>query len=205
LRYLRLVRKTRQTPKRKSSDAVLPRAYRLMAAPAGSTINLQTDQLDAPERSMHANWIDVQHRAGTVEIAFGQLPTSATVVSAALIISISARHIRALLEQGADFRASLEKFCSGANLEPTIFRSATLPQERVVMERAALLTATVAEDESDIRFYRISPSDITRINKGQQAELVYAVVEIVLATQDLAGLYRLLLGKVPALDEGGHR
>ena len=71
------------------------------------------------------------------------------------------------------------------------------PTERIVTERASIAAIAFTDEESEIRFYRVSPTDLHAVHNGETADLVYPVVEVVLDTDELVQFVYHLAQIVP--------
>ena len=169
----------------------------------GETSELRLNLLRAPEpdRTLFANWVGAVADAENVDLVFGQRAPGAPRLAGALVVSVPVSGLRgALYEGNPGFVGSLKRAAKthgyhGAvgDVSPDIY-----PTERLVFERAGLLSMAFAGPEAELRFYRISASDVRKIRDGHSATLVHPVVQVLITTGSLSALVDHLSTLLPA-------
>jgi hypothetical protein len=119
----------------------------------------------------------------------------------ALCVEMSTTALQHVLYSSDEFLSELDKFADRHNIVPTMRTpdGRHYPQERVVMERASIAAISFSEDETELRFYRTSATEIRMITheKAGKADVVHPVVEILMGTAELVHLIHSLSTLVP--------
>ncbi len=133
-------------------------------------------------------------------MVFGQLLPGATRMIGALVVLLPVPLVQQTIYSSDEFTRSLATFATKHQIAPTL-RSPDpdkFPIERVVVERASLVAITFGEDDAELRFYRVSPSDMRALSQdGEKVDVVYPVVQVMLDTSELVHLIHSLAKLVP--------
>ncbi len=164
-----------------------------------AVINVNLLRMPAPARTMVATVSAVALEGKSVNMVFGQRWPGADRMTGALLVSIPARQVRQVLYGSPEFLEKLRIFARQQKIEPEdrVPDPSTYPSDRTVTERAAFVAIAFAEEEAEMRFFRLSPTDLRAVQQGESAELVHPVVEVVLATEELVHFLLFLSKLVP--------
>ncbi len=173
----------------------------------GGELNVNLAALPCPDRTMTANWIDVVGSGGDVEIVFGQAYPGGGELAAALIVCLAKPDAARLLggpgAQAApgSFPEKVRAYCHRVGLEARQLAPLKAPS-RFVFERAKIGLFSFVDTEAELRFYRLSANDFQALRRGDSAELVYPVVQVVLSVDLLLTfLEKLAVATAEAGDE----
>lgn len=181
-------------------------AITLQTDAAGNVVSVQIRGADLPppERSMAADWVQATHHGTTVRFAFGQTRLDGSGLIAALAVHVPyQRVVDTLASPGNTFLESLHKYRNALNLQiPDLkFSGDNWMTDRMVVERAAIMSIAFVAEDADMRFYRISAGDFQALKQGRTPELVYPVVEVTMGIDLLCALtdqLEAILSKVSA-------
>jgi hypothetical protein len=153
-------------------------------------INVNVARVPLPPRALVATRIAVERDASQVRIVFAQQGApGAHVFTAAMTIQMSAKNLRRAFAS-PPFRQALATYAEQDGITPEIRppEPDRYPRDRALADRATILAATFADDEAELRFFRVSPLDIHALQQGHTVELLYPVVQIILHTAELVHL-----------------
>lgn len=164
-----------------------------------AVINVNLLRIPAPSRSMAATISAVTVDGLSVSMVFGQQWPGAERMTGALMVNMPTRQVRQVLYGTPAFLDRLSLFAQQQKITPEDRgpRPSAYPTDRTVTERASFLAIAFAEEEAELRFFRLSPTDLRAVNQGEQAELVYPLVEVVLSTEELVHFLLFLSKLVP--------
>ena len=186
-------------PEQLRQNLAHPEWFHVAGKGEATTININLLRIPAPARSMAATVASAARQGSSVTMIFGQRWPGAPRMTGALMISMPVRQVRQTLYATDDFLGKLELYAKQQKIvpQPRAPEPDAYPVDRTVTERAAFAAIAFAEDEAEMRFFRLSPTDLRAVNQGETAELVYPVVEVVLATEELVHFLLFLAGLVP--------
>jgi len=164
-------------------------------------INVNVARVPLPSRSMVATRTGVVREGPQISVVFGQTAPGMDEFSGALTIGMAAKNIQGAFSS-PEFSAALEAYALAQDIVPT-FRHpepSRYPRGRVVTDRATIMAIAFADDEAEVRYFRVSPTDLRALQSGHQVDLIYPVVQIIMATGELVHLVHTLqsvLGELP--------
>lgn len=168
-----------------------PEWFHITKGKGGSTESLSVNvlRIPKPERSLVASVTAVSVEGRNATLVFGQRLPGAASLYGTLSVQMSVPSLAQTFANSGDFMTELDGFAerhkiAKARRDPD---PASYPRERVVLERASLISITFSEDEAELRFYRVSPAELRTVSQDgdEKAELVHPVVEVVMATEEL--------------------
>ena len=116
------------------------------------------------------------------------------------MVNMSDQLVRHTIYGSDDFTRVLAAFAEGHGIIPTLRvpEPEAYPIERMVVERASIASIAFAEDDAEVRFFRVSPSDIRALHDGNaEVEVIYPVVQVLLDTTELVHLVHSLATILP--------
>ena len=170
------------------------KVLRMARTDAGATIEVDTTRLPRPARTMACNALDVHQRGSSVEIVFGQQAPGGIRLHAVLVVSIPAKTVPLVLNasESPNFRERVEGFILPEieGLPEMSISPNDYPTDRFLLERASTMTMSHVDHEADVRFYRIMPTDLRRMQQDDDltADFLQPVVDIAMSTEHLACL-----------------
>lgn len=153
-------------------------------------INVNVARVPLPPRALVATRIAVERDASQLRMVFAQCGApGAHAFTAAMTIEMSAKNVRRAFAS-LPFRQSLTAYAEQEGVTPEVRppEPDRYPKDRALTDRATILAATFADDEAELRFFRVSPLDIHALQQGHTVELLYPVVQIILRTAELMHL-----------------
>ena len=168
----------------------------------GTAIKVSTTELPEPPRAMSTNWCDAIDKGSSVELIFGQMAYGGVKLSAALVVSIGKRGMaQALFGTNPTFVPGLAALVEKGGHQYTPRSSEQIQTaagtERTVFEAASIAALAYSDDDAEIRFYRVSPHDVSQFKAGRKTKIVYPVVQIDLATHLMYDLCKRLSELLP--------
>jgi hypothetical protein len=153
-------------------------------------INVNVARVPLPPRALVATRIAVERDASQVRMVFAQQGAPGSpLFTAAMTIQMSAKNVRRAFAS-PPFRESLTTYAEHEGITPEVRlpEPERYPRDRALADRATILAATFADDEAELRFFRVSPLDIHALQQGHTVELLYPVVQIIMHTAELMHL-----------------
>ena len=166
-------------------------------------INVNLARMPTPQRSLAATATGFAREGQTVSLIFGQTLPGAARMTGALQICMPAVNVYKALYTNEEFRLLLNGFAEQHHITPTLRAPdpGSYPTERTVTERASFAAMAFNQEDAEVRFYRISPSDLRALHQGEKAELVYPLVEVILATDEFVHVVHSLCTLVPKSEQ----
>jgi hypothetical protein len=160
-------------------------------------------RLPAPERSMVADWAGASLLGTTtVVLVFGQRPPERKKLTGALIVQMPKEKVKLAMIENADFVAAVDKYAADHGIVPAAHLPEPMnyPEERIVTERAQILSIVLGGDDAELRFHWTSQTDIHTIMQHQKVDLVRPLIEVRMPAEELVHLMRTvtdLIGGTP--------
>ena len=180
-----------------------PEWFHITKGKGGGTesISVNVLRIPKPERSLVANITAVSVEGRNATLVFGQHLPGASSLYGALCVQMSVPALDQTFANSGDFMRELDGFAERHKITKAI-RSpdpTSYPKERVVLERASLISITFSEDEAELRFYRVSPAELRTVSQDgdEKAELIHPVVEVMMATEELVQLVHTVEQALP--------
>jgi hypothetical protein len=162
-------------------------------------INVNLLRVPAPDRSLVANVTGVAAEAKQISLLFGQTLPGSSKLNGLMNMVVSVEHLRRTIYASVEFLEHLDEYATKNSVTPTAREIGVdrYPAERIVTERASLVSIAFANDDCEWRFYRVSPTDIRAANDGHRADVLYPVVQVIMDTTELVHLMHTLKRTVP--------
>lgn len=163
---------------------------------------MRTALLDAPDRTFSANWGFVRKRGDHVELAFGQVVLEAATLSTLIVVSLPKDRLvvdllRVDPDTGASYAERVQSFSSEAGLPRIALgdaASVVVPEERVALEYASIVSSAFSGPEAELDFHKLSPWDLHRFRtQGVKVEVATAVLRVYLPTGLLNSMLQALV------------
>lgn len=178
--------------------------------PQSSEVKLEVRQaeLPSPERAFYSSAFAIDSSASHLQMSFCQMvPGSEASVNAAVIIHVSVGDVKNLLTTSKEFFRSLHSRCEqlGVSGHEGYLKTgiSSVPNDRVVQERANIMALAFTGSDAEIRFYKIAAHDLSRVlreEKPKRTSIVFPVLQIDLPLCNLCSLSRVLHELVPEED-----
>ena len=135
-----------------------------------------------------------------MSLIFGQQPPGMTRMTGALIVQMAVKQVRLALFSSPEWAEAIDKYAQDNGITPETHAPAAdrYPEERIVTERAQIMSVVLGEDEAELRFYWTSRTDINAIMQEHSVDLVYPVVEVRMPAEELIHLMHTLRDLIPA-------
>jgi hypothetical protein len=168
----------------------------VVKADTGETgLRINLERAPEPDRTLAANWIAVVEDGDDIQFVFGQRAPATTTLVGALIVAMPRASVQDALYGGnPGFLDSLSEHIAQNGFSGTLgeITDDIYPKERVVFERASLTMLAFVGPDAEMRFYRLSASDLRRLRQGQEASLIYPVVQVITSV----GLFSALINEL---------
>lgn len=181
-----------------------PEWFHITKGKGGGTesVSVNVLRVPKPERSLVANITSVSVEGRNATLVFGQRLPEAPSLYGALCIQMSVTSLGQTFANSGDFMTELDSFTERHKIIRTMRNPDpnSYPKERVVLERASLISVTFSEDEAELRFYRVSPAELRMVSHDgdEKAELIHPVVEVMMGTEELVQLVYTIETALPS-------
>jgi hypothetical protein len=158
-------------------------------------ISVNMFRLPAPQRTLVADWAGAAVQGKTsVSFVFGQRPPGLQRMSGALVVQMARSHAQRALLSSTDFVEAIDKYARDNDISAEVHTpdAGVLPSERIVTERAQILSVVVGSEEAELRFYWTSQTDVHTILQEQRVDLVYPLVEVRMPAEEMVHLMRTI-------------
>jgi hypothetical protein len=169
-----------------------------------TNISVNLYRVPAPDRVLVTNVTGVVSTNRQISLLFGQALPGSPKLSGLMNMVIPKDQLRRTIYASPQFGDQLDDYASRNDVTPTkrSISADLYPTERIVTERASLVSIAFANDDCEWRFYRVSPTDLRAANEGNSgAPVLYPVVQVIMDTTELVHLMHTLKEAVPK-DEG---
>lgn len=151
----------------------------------GNTVlEINTIDLEVPERSMTASCAFLSTYGTDFNIIFGQCVANSTKVLAAFIVHIPIEPtINVIMKSNTDFIPSLQRHFTEHNyteVEIATTDKCQFSNDRVLLERASIANFSYSVYDAEINFYKMSAHDIAYLKKSNRkpTRLIKPVIQI---------------------------